>query len=267
MITPGIVYALTFAALAFLFLRRSTATRTPAGTALEALLAGALGAAVGTRFFHLVVSGKLLQLPPAAWFDPSEGTASWGAYLGAIVGLAAYAALTRSSPLPHLDVATSCAGLGDAIGRWACYFSGDDFGVVSSVPWAIRFSAGSLAHQAHVSRGLVDAAAPASLPVHPMQFYLMVNGLVVFLVTSAVWRRTRDRPGVTAAAFLLLYGSTRFWWEFFRDPGGAGLTVFPSTSQWMCMLLVAAGAASLWLLRGRAHRPPPPAVLSVPRRY
>ena len=117
MITPGIVYALTFAALAALFLRRSAATGVPSGAALEALLAGALGAAVGTRLFHLVVSGKLVHLPPAAWFNPAEGTASWGAYLGAIVGLAAYAAITRSGPLPHLDVATSCAGLGDAIGR------------------------------------------------------------------------------------------------------------------------------------------------------
>ena len=100
-----------------------------------------------------------------------------------------------------------------------------------------------------MSRGLIDAGAPASLPVHPMQFYLMANGLVVFLVTSAVWRRSPSRPGVTAAAFLLLYGSTRFWWEFFRDPGGSGTMVFPSTSQWMCLLLVVAGGASLWLLR------------------
>ena len=264
MITPGIVYALTFAALALLFLRRSRATGVLPGTALEALLAGALGAAVGTRFFHLVVSGKLLDLPPAAWLDPSEGTASWGAYLGAIAGLAAYSALTRSSPLPHLDVATSCAGLGDAIGRWACYFAGDDFGIVSSVPWSIRFPAGSLAHQAHLSRGLIDPGAPASLPVHPMQFYLMANGLVVFLLTSAAWRRSRHRPGVTAAAFLLLYGSTRFWWEFFRDPGGTGMMVFPSTSQWMCVLLVVAGAAALWLLRGRTHRPLRPAAVSAP---
>ena len=254
MITPGFVYALVFVALALLFYRRSLASGVPPGTALEVLLAGAAGAAIGTRLFHLVVSGDILRLPVSAWADTSQGTASWGAYLGGIAGVAAYAALTRVSPLPHLDVATSCAGLGDVIGRWACYLAGDDFGTVTSVPWAIQFPSGSLAHQAHVSRGLLDIGAPASLPVHPMQFYLMFNGLVVFLVTTAVWRRSRHRPGVTAAAFLLLYGSTRFWWEFFRDPGGRGAMVFPSTSQWMCMLLVLAGAMSLRLLRSSKGR-------------
>ncbi len=156
------------------------------------------------------------------------------------------------SAWPHLDMATSCAGLGDVIGRWACYLAGDDFGIVSAVPWAIRFPAESLAHQAHVSRGILDASAPWSLPVHPMQFYLMLNGLAVLVATTVVWRRSAHRPGVTTGAFLLLYGSTRFWWEFFRDPGGSGAMVFPSTSQWMCLLLVM-GGGMLLVLRGRGR--------------
>ena len=249
MITPGLVYALVFVALALLILRRSGRSGVPRGRVIEAMLAGGLGAAIGTRLFHLIVSGDILRLPLSEWADASSGTASWGAYLGAIAGVVTYAAASRLSAWPHLDVATSCAGLGDVIGRWACYLAGDDFGIVSDVPWAIRFPAESLAHQAHVARGILDAGAPWSLPVHPMQFYLMLNGLAVLVATTAVWRRNGRHPGTTTAAFLLLYGSTRFCWEFFRDPGGRGVMVFPSTSQWMCMLLVVAGGVLLLRLR------------------
>lgn len=49
----------------------------------------------------------------------------------------------------------------------------------------------------------------------------MLNALLIFLIVSAVWRRRRSRPGITSATYLLLYGATRFGWEFFRDaPAG-----------------------------------------------
>lgn len=80
-----------------------------------------------------------------------------------------------------------------------------------------------------------------SLAVHPEQFYLMANGLLVSVLVSAMWRRTRGRPGSTFVAFLITYGATRSWWEFFREPTAAGATALLSASQWMCLVLVGAG--------------------------
>jgi phosphatidylglycerol:prolipoprotein diacylglycerol transferase len=113
------------------------------------------------------------------------------------------------------------------------------------VAWAVQFPAGSLPYRAQVAAGLLPPTAEASLAVHPFQLYLVVNGLVVFLIVTAIWRRWRDRPGVTFGAFLVIYGATRFPWEFLRDPAAGGASGLLSTSQWMCLLLIAGGIVVL----------------------
>jgi prolipoprotein diacylglyceryltransferase len=49
-----------------------------------------------------------------------------------------------------------------------------------------------------------------------------LNALLLFLIVSAVWHRTRHRPGTTLTVACVLYGSTRFFWEFLRDPAVGG---------------------------------------------
>ena len=253
---PGLMYAILFVALALLFLRRAPRAGIDRDRALEILLAGAAGAAVGTRLFYLVVTGRLFDITLATLADPAAGTASWGAYLGAIIGVAVHAAATRTSVWPALDLGAACAGLGDVIGRWACFLAGDDFGRVSDVAWAVRYPAGSFAHGSHVARGIAESASGFSLPVHPFQLYLVVNGLVVFLIVSAVWRRYRGRPGYTMAAFCTVYGATRFWWEFLRDPDGGGARGLLSVSQWTCLALIVGGVL-VWLRSCRGAGPGP----------
>lgn len=259
--TPGAVYLLLFVLLIAVFLRRSLASGCPLDRAVEAPFAGAVGAAIGTRLFYLVASGDVLRLPFSKWLSPSLGTASWGAYLGAAAGIGLYAAISRATLLPLLDIGASCAGIGDLVGRWACLLAGDDFGSVTTVPWAIRFPAGSLVHQAHARAGLIGPGAPYSLPVHPFQIYLMVHGLLVLVVTTLIWKRWRTAPGVTLGAFGVLYGFSRFWWEFLRAPDAGASGPF-SQSQRMCMLLFTAGMLLLawhwWRTRnGRRHASAP----------
>jgi prolipoprotein diacylglyceryltransferase len=65
---------------------------------------------------------------------------------------------------------------------------------------------------------------------------------------------------VTFGVFLLIYGATRFPWEFLRDPAAGGARGLFSTSQWMCLLLVAGGIVVLATGTNRipeAHRTAP----------
>ena len=71
------------------------------------------------------------------------------------------------------------------------------------------------------------------------------------LVVTALWRRTRDRPGFTFAIYLVLYGASRFGWEFFRDPAAGGADGGLSSSQWMCVGYVVVGAVLLLLRQWR----------------
>jgi phosphatidylglycerol:prolipoprotein diacylglycerol transferase len=93
-------------------------------------------------------------------------------------------------------------------------------------------------------------------PVHPTQLYSSANALLLCVVLYLLWRRSLGwprvreqrgwsrRPGFTTAAFLVLYGVTRFLLELVRDDNPfeiAWLTI----SQILGLLLLAAGMIML----------------------
>ena len=65
---------------------------------------------------------------------------------------------------------------------------------MASVPWGVRFPVGSYPFEAHLRADFIPTDAALSMPVHPVQLYLALNALLLFVATSAVWRRWRDRP-------------------------------------------------------------------------
>jgi phosphatidylglycerol:prolipoprotein diacylglycerol transferase len=216
---------------------------------VDAAIAAGAGAWIGTHLFPALVTGAVLRVSPWTWLGGGLGTASWGAYFGALAGLLAYGRLIRPPAWAFLDIAASCAALGPVIARFACLLAGDDFGRPSALPWAITFPQGSPAFAAHVSAELIPPNALSALPVHPLQIYLAANGLMVFLAVSSIWRRWSDRPGITLGAYLTLYGGTRFWWEFLRDPAAGGASGLLSLSQVMCLGMLALGTLVLaWRL-------------------
>lgn len=240
--SPRVIYSLAIAALIALFVARVRPLGVSRIRGVDAAACAALGGLIGARLFYVLTTGQLSSFPRSTWLEASPGTASWGAYLGGLAGLLAYLRITQQQALQQLDVAASCAGLGPVIGRLACLLAGDDFGRPTTLPWAIRFPRASLPFNAHVDAGVLQPDAATSLPVHPLQLYLVANGLLVFLAVSGVWRRAGDRPGVTLGAYLVLYGVTRFCWEFLRDPAAGGASHGLSTSQIMCLLFAGAGS-------------------------
>ncbi|UCF19139.1 MAG: prolipoprotein diacylglyceryl transferase [Gemmatimonadota bacterium] len=252
--TPGLMYALVVLVVAPLFAHRCRRSSIPLLQAFDAGIYAGIGAIIGTRLFYLVASGTIFQIHFAEWFSPRQGTASWGAYLGAMIAVVLGLRIRRSDPLPYLDAAASVAGLGIFIGRWSCFLNGDDFGRLTSAPWGIRYPPGSLAYLAQLDRGAIAATAELSLPTHPIQLILSLNGLALFLITSLVWGARRRRPGYTLAFFWLLYGATRFFWEFLRDPAAGGTQTFLSVSQWMSLALGLAGMIGLVVMRTRERR-------------
>lgn len=249
--TDGVLYGVILVTLVVLFVRRGRLVGFPHDRLLEAAVVAAGSALVGTRLYHLIESGHLWRFDVISWFNGSEATASWGVYFGGTIGIALYTHFAKLDAWKLWDVAASVAALGPAIGRLGCFLAGDDFGRMSDTAWAMSFPPGSLVSQAHASAGLIASANTASLPVHPYQLYLAVNGMAVFLIVSAIWRRHRERPGLTLAWFFVLYGLTRFAWGFLRDPAAGGANNFwLSNSQIMCVVLLVLGAEIL-LVRER----------------
>jgi phosphatidylglycerol:prolipoprotein diacylglycerol transferase len=255
---PGILYAVVLLVCGAVFVRRVKRTGLDADRALEALLAAAVGALIGTRLFYLVTRTRFWELSPAQLIDGRQGTASWGAYLGAFLGLILYAGWRKSRVFILTDAATSVGPLACFIGRWNCLLAGDDFGRVTDWAWGIRYPAGSLPWNAQRRSGLIEADAAWSLPVHPNQIVQGVTSLVVFVIVSVYWYRHHDQPGRTTALFLMLYGTGRFFVEFLRDPAAGGADGLLSHSQYMCLAFIFVGAILWWWQRRASLTQPAP---------
>ena len=217
-LVPGaaVMFAAAMLVTFLVFVRRAgdagLARYHAAGMGLWAMVGGL----VGSRVFYLLQHWQAtLADPSQLWSTKGEAT-SWGAYLGGFTGLVLYARLKGMELWPYADVIGSCLGLGPAIGRWGCFLNGDDFGSVSRLPWAVRFPHASIPFVFQARAGVVDPLADLSLPVHPSQIYLSLNGLALFFIFTRYWNRARSQPGATFWLYTLAYCVTRFLWEFLR---------------------------------------------------
>jgi phosphatidylglycerol---prolipoprotein diacylglyceryl transferase len=246
-IIPGaaIMFAAAMLASLWVFVRRCGKAGLSRYHAVGAGLWAMAGGLIGTRAFYLLQHWQFTLADPMQVFDVKGGIASWGAYLGGFIGFVAYCWLRRVPLLPYADAVAPCLGLGVAIARWGCFLNGDDFGTLSGLPWAVRFPHGSIPFVAQVQRGLLSPLEDLSFPVHPVQIYLSLTGLVLFIVTSAFWKRFSQRTGATFCVYWVGYCVSRFLWEFLRGDQTqrlASLTV----PQVMALVLVGPLLVGLW---------------------
>jgi phosphatidylglycerol:prolipoprotein diacylglycerol transferase len=144
------------------------------------------------------------------------GMSFHGALLASIVAVVLFARRVGADPWSVMDLAAAAAPMGLFFGRLANFINAELWGRASTVPWAMVF----------------PDAGP--LPRHPSQLYeALTEGLVLFAV---LWWLTHRRqalrtPGVIGGAFLVGYGLSRSFCEFFREPdAGHILTVGPFTA-------------------------------------
>jgi phosphatidylglycerol---prolipoprotein diacylglyceryl transferase len=110
---------------------------------------------------------------------------------------------------PTGDLFAVALSLGEAIGRFGCFFGGCCGGIACELPWAV---------DQH----------------HPTQLYLAAACGIIFMILLAVERRFRPRENTLWCLQNLLYCPTRFVVEFFRI--GAERHFGLSTAQWVCLL-------------------------------
>lgn len=205
-----------------------------------------LGGLVGARVFYVVQHGEAIRSPWDAFKIWQGGIVLYGSLIGAGAGMLIYWKLKPFPLWPVLDAIAPAVALGVALGRVGCFLNGCCFGDVcdpSSIPWAVRFPAGTLPWGDQVDQGLIDAAARRSLPVHPTQLYSAIDGLLLCGMLLAYYP-LRKRRGEVFAMLLVAYPLSRFLIEQLRGDEGifaAGMTV----SQVMSVGLLAIGLG-LW---------------------
>ncbi len=198
----------------------------------------AVAGLAGSKLWHVLETPATFFADPLGRLFSTTGFAWYGAAVGGLLTLFLLARRYHIPQLTMLDVATTAAALGYAVGRMGCLLSGDgDYGIPTSLPWGMSFPEG---------------LEPTTERVHPTPIYEFLAGVAIF---AFLWKSggrvlLQPRPaGEVAAQYFLLSGLARFLVEFIRlNPRSIlGLT----NAQVASLGFMIAGAALLIVVRRR----------------
>jgi phosphatidylglycerol:prolipoprotein diacylglycerol transferase len=155
---------------------------------------------------------------------------------GLVVALACcwwYMRRQKIAFLSAADVFAPGIALGHAFGRIGCLSAGCCFGRPTNLPWAITF---------HNPWAAEFSGTPLDVPLHPTQIYECVAEAINFVFLYWLCKRKKFE-GQIIALFMIIYGTERFIFEFFRgDPGrGEVLGGLISGTQAIALGLVVSG--------------------------
>ncbi|MEW6364338.1 MAG: prolipoprotein diacylglyceryl transferase family protein [Acidobacteriota bacterium] len=196
--------------------------------------------------------GYLLQYDPRSIYTrPLDSLLVAGGYslFGAMVAVALFGLLCIHPTNLSLGLFADATGYGLMLMlcliRFGCFMSGCNYGSVTSLPWGLRFPAGSPAFNRHVALGLISPDVSWSLPVHPTQLYESALGLGLFWLARDLWPR-RKFNGQLYIIVCVIYTVFRFFLELVRDDAG-GIAFGPLTfAQVTCLALLALLALGYW---------------------
>lgn len=142
-------------------------------------------------------------------------TGSFGAWAGFIIGTTTLTVLFKLNTFRIMDVTAPFLGLSIFIGRTGCFMSGCCYGTITSFPVSVSFPSSSVVYFKHRAEGLLSPYAELSLPVHPIQLYESLFGLVLFIFIRWV-RNHANHDGTAIFSLFASYTLFRFMLEFIR---------------------------------------------------
>jgi len=210
--------------------------------AADIVIAGVVGGLIGAKLWYVFLTGDwdtLLRRGGFVWY-------------GGLVGGAAGVLLNGwRKMVPARFTMDLCAAplmLGHALGRVGCFLVQDDYGIPSTLPWAMKFPQGlpstTVANLTEMGVTFPPGTDPFQVvAVHPTQIY---ETLLMFLAFWWLWRRREHghAMGWLFGCYLVFAGLERFLVEFLRAKDDRLLGAF-TVAQATSVLLVVAGGILL----------------------
>ncbi len=197
-------------------------------------LAALVGGILGAKLLFLIENVPLSDLVsyPMHYLLLRGGLTFYGGLFLALFASFVITKKHKESFWKVLDATAPALAIAYATGRVGCLLVGDDYGIASTLPWAMPFPKGS---------------PPTLEAVHPTQIYETIIMSFVFL---ALWKiRKKDKPiGWLASIYLGLAGLERFFVEFIRNTTESPISGL-SVAQIMALALILVGALKYISLR------------------
>jgi len=159
------------------------------------------------HFVHMLFyePQALTQFKFHRWIAVGTGLASHGGFLGGLLGLYLFIKFNPQFKKPYLHYA-DLLFVGGAVfpmfvrlGNW---FNSEIYGRTTDVPWGVIFQ----------RRG-------ETLPRHPSQLYEAIVGITIFFIIYLFYKKNyrRVKDGTITIMFMVLYFTTRFFLEYFKE--------------------------------------------------
>src|SRR2546422_5059623 len=193
--------------------------------AADIIFAAVIGGVIGAKLWYVLFSGEwdsLFRRGGFVWY---------GGFLGGVVAVLLNGWRKGVPARWTCELTATAVPLGHALGRVGCFLVNDDYGIPSTLPWAMKFPEGlpptTVANLTQMHVRFPPGADPAELvAVHPTQIYETVLMMLAF-----VWLwRLRDRPhaiGWRFGVYLVLAGAGRVFGGVGRPEGERGLRPLP----------------------------------------
>jgi phosphatidylglycerol:prolipoprotein diacylglycerol transferase len=194
---------------------------------LVALLA--FSGIAGARLFYVLLNFPHYVQHPFEAFDIRQGGLVF--YGGFIVAAIAGVLFTRRKKMSVARVADCLApalAVGQALGRWGCFFAGCCYGKPTDLPWSVRFKDPL-------------SLAPLGVDLHPVQIYESLTDLLIGLFLWLYLTKERHDDGQIFWFYILMYGAGRFAMELVRgdDRGPTLGGLYPSQIIALAAMIVA----------------------------
>lgn len=232
----GIAYLVAFAIAWWLGFRRAAQPHTDWSReeVSDFLFYGMLGVIVGGRLGYVFFYGWewFLQDWRMIYRVWEGGMSFHGGLIGVIAMCLYFSWKTGRKFTAVTDFVAPLTPIGLGLGRVANFINGELWGKTTDVPWAMVFAEGG-----PVGR-------------HPSQVYqTLLEGVLLFVLLW--WFASKARPRMAVSAmFLLLYGSFRFFVEFFREPDShLGYIAWDwlTMGQLLCIPMLVLSAILFWV--------------------
>jgi len=224
--------------------------------AADMTVAAVIGGVLGAKLWFVIQTGQIGSL------FTRGGLVWYGGFLGGVAVVLANGWRLKVPMRWTMELTAPALAAAYALGRIGCFLVGDDYGVPTTLPWAVSFpqgipptTAGSLAHDFHVA--LPAGVTPETLlAVHPTQVY---ETLVMSIVFMVLWRMRRHRNGTgwLFGVYLMLAGAERFLVEFVRAKEDRILGPI-SVAQLTALAIVLVGAVLAGRFKNAGAAPPGP---------
>jgi phosphatidylglycerol:prolipoprotein diacylglycerol transferase len=249
--TYGVVVALAVFTAGWVAARGFRERSLEGDDAWSLVVYGLVGGFVGAKLYYFLLHGDTTVLL-------SRGGFVWyGGLIGGAVAVL-FGVLNKGLPLGIVaDALAPALALGHGIGHVGCFFSGDSYGLPSTLPWAVAFPRGVPPSTAGALRTEFGVAVPNGIPdstlltVHPTMLYSAFTLIAIFVLLWALRRRPWP-TGQLFGLYLVLTGIERFLVEFLRAKDDRFLWGF-TTAQAIAAAAIVGGTVLLMLLTSRVR--------------